>query len=80
MATLPRPPQPTEAVRISQLERDGYVECVNNTWQLTDLGWRTLSAAAEPPVRHPVTSSRTQIEAELNSAMTLLRDRARFFV
>jgi hypothetical protein len=59
----------TEA-RIRQLHRDGYVQFHPagphgaGTWTLTDLGWRTLSAAADPKPP-PIKQSRTEIECEL---------------
>jgi len=54
---------PTD-MRIKQLARDGYVECVNQRWLLTEKGWRTLSAAADPHPP-PIKQSKTEIECEL---------------
>jgi hypothetical protein len=62
MATLPTPQ--AQEMRVRQLQRDGYIECVNGAWLLTDKGWRTLSAAAEPNPP-PVKQSKTEIDSEL---------------
>ncbi len=39
--------------RMLELHRDGYVVTLHGQWALTEKGWRTLCAAAEPPMRKP---------------------------
>jgi hypothetical protein len=52
MSTLPW--DPTIDRRIRQMQKDGYlVVGHNHAWTLTEKGWRTLCAAAEPPIRRP---------------------------
>jgi hypothetical protein len=52
-------------MRNRQLQRDGYVQCEDNKWTLTEKGWRTLSGAAETPVFAPVKQSKSEIACEL---------------
>ena len=39
--------------RMLELHRDGYIVTLQGQWALTEKGWRTLCAAAEPPMRKP---------------------------
>jgi len=39
--------------RMLELHRDGYVVTLRGQWALTEKGWRTLCAAAEPPMPKP---------------------------
>jgi len=39
--------------RMLELHRDGYIVTLHGQWALTEKGWRTLCAAAEPPMRKP---------------------------
>ena len=39
--------------RMLELQRDGYIVTLHGQWALTEKGWRTLCAAAEPPMRKP---------------------------
>jgi hypothetical protein len=67
----PRPVHESQIARIFQLQRDGYVENINGAWVLTDLGWRTLSAAAEPRPK-PIKQSKTEIECELRRCQPII--------
>jgi len=58
--------------RVNELMRDGYIECVNQRWQLTDKGWRTLSAAADSKPNAPQRPTKLQMENEiLESKLTI---------
>jgi hypothetical protein len=50
--------------RILALTRWGFIEQHGERWLLTEKGWRTLSAAAEPRIR-PITQHKASIEFEL---------------
>ena len=41
--------------RMLELHRDGYLVTLGGNWALTEKGWRTLFAAAEPPMAKPPT-------------------------
>lgn len=67
MFALPRPRRNDDEIaqaRILALIRWGFVEKRGDRIMLTEKGWRTLSAAAEPSVK-PAKQSKSLIEHEL---------------
>jgi len=68
MRALPPPPHQSQdallQARIETLSQHGYIACEQGKWCLTELGWRTLSAAADAPTA-PHRPTRLQLANEL---------------